>query len=127
GARDICVDIIRAEHLVEDRAFMPAVHGELAFIYKELGELSSAETECRAALALAPKSEMGSLLLFHVLLELGRRHDALAEAVRLLKLRDSSEYRALFSDVGFRSELNLAERSLAEEARALLEKALDRN
>jgi tetratricopeptide (TPR) repeat protein len=97
------------------------VHCEMGNLFKNyLGDLGRAAEHFRESTKLAPRAELPSLGLFHVLFKLGQLTEALREIVRFVSLKDSAEYRELLNGGGYRSELEPEDRALADEARARL-------
>jgi len=66
---------------------------------KEKGDLGLALEHFQKAVSLAPKSEMYSLGLFHLLWGQGRREDALDETKRFMSVSDSDEYRKIVAAI----------------------------
>jgi len=81
-----------------------AAYGMLGHLYFQLGDFDNALNSYLKSTALSPKSELGSLGLFHTLWKLDRKDDALAEAKRFLELRASKEYEMLFDEIGERPD-----------------------
>ncbi len=73
--------------------------GPLGHIYWKQKSFAKALECYTEAVSLSPKSELGSLGLFHTLWDLGRYKEALAEARRFLSLRDSEEYFLLIEEM----------------------------
>lgn len=99
-----------------DKLFVHA-HIQLGAICNWQKRLGEAEAHFRAAVEAAPKSELASLNLFHVLADRNRGNEALAEAVRLLSLRESLGYRELFDEMKLGADVD---RSLERRGRELL-------
>ena len=66
--------------------------GPLAHIYFLLKDHENARSHYVEALSLSPRSELGSLGLFHTLWDMGKYREAVEEARRFLSIRDSKEY-----------------------------------
>lgn len=92
-------------------------HIQLGAICNRQRRLREAETHFRAAVEAVPKSEVASLGWFLVLADLNRGNEALAEAVRLLSLRESLGYRELFDEMRLGADID---RSLERQGRELL-------
>jgi len=71
------------------RAPILGVMGHIYYKQRAFDKALECYTE---AVLLSPRSELGSLGLFHTLWDMGRERDAFAEAKRFLKLQDSDEY-----------------------------------
>jgi predicted Zn-dependent protease len=78
--------------LAAARPSYPPVRGVLAGVLFELEEFTTAAEEFGTASRLSPKSELASLGLFHSLLRIGRRVDAIAELRRFIASQASPEY-----------------------------------
>ena len=76
-----------------------AVHGYLGGIHLDRERFADAARSFRAAVRLAPTSELASLGLFHSLWALGDKAGALAEMGRFLARRESREYRTLIKEL----------------------------
>ncbi len=63
------------------------------------GEPEEALPHLRRASELGPRSQLASRALFHALHDLDRKKEAAAELRRYLAVKDSSELRALLSEV----------------------------
>lgn len=95
-------------------------HMQLGHIANMQGRHVDAETFFRAAATASPRTELASLGLFHSLLRLQRRKEALEEAFRFLSQRESLGYRELFEGEAYRNELPVNERAVADEIRTRL-------
>lgn len=73
--------------------------GVMAHIYYTIPDLENALICYQETVSISPKSELGSLGLFHTLWDMGREAEAFAEAKRFLALRDSIEYLKLFEEI----------------------------
>lgn len=71
----------------------------LANTLEAIGEIATAIEHFQKAVKLAPKSELYSLGLFHILWEQGRREEALDETKRFISLCDSAEYRKIVAAI----------------------------
>ena len=98
-----------------------AVNSEMGYIHLTCKRFKEAESHYRYALGLFPKAELASIGLFQSLVEQGRLDEAFEEAIRLVSLRDSPEYRDIlakaYTDVEI---LDPRLRRLANRARAIL-------
>ena len=93
---------------------------ELGYNCQLLGDFDRACGHYEAAVALRPRGELPSLLLFHARVALGLCGEAMIEALRITALRDSNEYRELFMSEGFRRDLDPGLLELAEQVRKQL-------
>ena len=73
--------------------------GMMGHLFWELGNIEEAINCFRTVVKLSPQSELGSLGLFHVLLEAKHVDEAFTEMKRFLSLADSEEYRLLLHDI----------------------------
>jgi predicted Zn-dependent protease len=71
----------------------------LGDVHWEMGALEEAACVFKRAIELDPKWEPVSLGLFHVLWQLGRRVEAMKEAVRFQSISDSADYRAIVKEI----------------------------
>ena len=71
----------------------------LANTLKAVGDIDCAIEHFRAAVKLAPNSELYSLGLFHILWAQGRREEALDETKRFMSLSESDEYRKIVAAI----------------------------
>jgi hypothetical protein len=125
--RDVPDDAAAIATLIEVVAKLPSEGSRLAananiqigFMHARRGAHLESEPFFRAATRAAPEMELASLNLFHALVHLGRRREALKEVVRLVNLVDSPAYRELLSE-GFGADLPVTEEHIADHARALL-------
>jgi hypothetical protein len=116
-----------------DKRLLMQAHLQIVNILRKLERTADAEVHARFATHVAPRAELASLALFHVLDNLGRRVESLIEIVRFLSLRESLGYRELFTGDAFSagpfaslfSKAAADERRLAKEARRLLAKHRD--
>ena len=69
-----------------------AIRGMLGGYLHDLERDEEAVSHLEAAVHLAPRSELASVTLFHVLLAVGRETNAWAEAARFTSLGSSNEY-----------------------------------
>jgi Tfp pilus assembly protein PilF len=94
--------VSRAIDLLADRATgfkSPKVWGYLGFLYTEARNDEKAVHAFRKAIALAPRSEMASLGLFHSLWRTDHTDAAFDEMRRFLKSNDSAHYRQFLRDM----------------------------
>jgi predicted Zn-dependent protease len=77
-----------------------ALRAVLGDVYWKQGMLDKAIEAFRVATVLSPRSETASLGLFHCLWQSGQQAAAIAEAKRLLRLRDCEDYRNILSELG---------------------------
>ena len=92
NAMDICMRAL-VEVDAPDRRSQAMVYGELGYLHR-LQNDDKKSAECyRRSVALSPRSELPSLGLFHSLARQNLWMEALEEAVRFLRNRDSAEYR----------------------------------
>ncbi len=75
-----------------------SIYGMLGHLHWLLGSLPEAIQCFQTVVKLSPKSELGSLGLFHALWKAGQRNEALKEMKRFLSLADSEEYKAILSE-----------------------------
>lgn len=108
-----------------DARLLLHAHLQIVHVLGKLSRTADAEVHARFAVQLAPRAELASLALFHVLTELGRRVEALTEAIRLLTVRESLGYREIFAGEGYTSRLPGEQKRLAKQARQLLAKHRD--
>ena len=87
---DDAIRILRA--LVKVKPESASVQGLLGDVYWRLGRLKQAVQSFKRATELAPKSELASLGLFHILWESGKMERAKAEMKRYLAIGNSREY-----------------------------------
>ncbi len=115
-------------HILESRPerdrFFAHVAIQLGGVLDSQGRASEALPFREGAVAAAPNSELASMGLFFCLVEEGRKADALAEASRLLELRESVGYRELFD--GDVSDQFSAHNAGVERCRDLLSRHRDR-
>ncbi len=74
----------------------------------------------RMATTIRPQSELASLAAFHMLLNLGRRVEAMEEAIRYLRLASSKEYSELLFSSDFEAEASGRSKELLAVARDLI-------
>lgn len=103
--------------LPDERRARALLHLELGFQTEEMRDLEGAARHYRISTENAPRFELASLALFHALLELDRRQAAYEEAVRFTAVRDSPEYRELFSSARYGEGLPWQQRELIAQAR----------
>lgn len=108
-----------------DARLLLHAHIQIVQILKKLDRTSDAEVHARFAVQLAPRAELASLALFHVLTALRRSTEGLREALRFLSLRESLGYRELFAGGGWTTDVPREQRDLAKDARRLLAKYRD--
>jgi len=105
-----------------DKRLLVGVHNELGYIYSCREDYDNAAAHFRKSTEVSPLSETASLGLFHSLFREEHVQEALLEAVRFLSLRDSGEYRSMFTAEGaLRGDLSPPARALANKARQLLD------
>jgi predicted Zn-dependent protease len=76
-----------------------SVLGVLGGIYlDDLGEIHAAERLFRECVGVSPQSELASLTLFHILMQLDRAEEALEEMKRFVSLRPSDEYSSIIEE-----------------------------
>ena len=90
---DHVIRILRA--LAKIKSNSASVHGLLGDVYWRLGRLKQAVQSFKRATELAPKSELASLGLFHILWESGKIERAKAEMKRYLAVGNSREYASM--------------------------------
>ena len=78
---------------------VPSVLGTLAGLEYQTGEYERAVETGQEVVRLAPRSELGSLTLFHALYALGRVSEAFSEVARFRASTVSKEYDKLLSEV----------------------------
>ncbi len=119
-AKELCGRSLEV-HDGTDWKFVAIAHRELGYIHAKLGDRAAAEDYYRYAISVAPRYELASLGLFQSLAEQGRLKEAFEEAIRLVSLRDSPEYRDIlakaYTDVEI---LDPRLRRLANRAREIL-------
>ena len=76
-----------------------ALFGVTGAIYRKIGDMENARRCFERAVALAPKSELASLNLFHALYKAGNKARAYSEMKRFLSLSKSEEYDRLRSEL----------------------------
>jgi tetratricopeptide (TPR) repeat protein len=103
----------------EDKKLLLHTHLQMGHIHRALGDNAKREAHFRIASEVAPRYELASLSFFHALWSLDRMVEALQEAIRFLRGKDSAEYRELFS-IPYCDGLPIPERQLALQARELL-------
>jgi hypothetical protein len=103
----------------DDRRLRTLLQLQLGHISWLRDDTERAAAHFDAAVGSAPRSELASLGLFHMLVDQGLWREALEEAVRFLKVarRASAGYRMIFQADDWPADL----RPLAEQARALIE------
>jgi predicted Zn-dependent protease len=109
-----------------DARLLLHAHLQIVNILERLDRTRDAEAHARSAIHLAPRAELASLALFHVLTALRRSTEALREALRFLALRESLGYRELFAGAAYTKDVPREQRDLAKEARRLLAVHRDR-
>ena len=67
--------------------------------YYENGQPVQAAACMETVVQQRPTLELSSLVLFHSLLDLGRKSDAIAEAHRFLAIAESTVYREVLADI----------------------------
>ena len=87
------IRILRA--LAKIKSNSASVHGLLGDVYWRLGRLKQAVQSFKRATELAPKSELASLGLFHILWESGKMERAKAEMKRYMAVGNSREYASM--------------------------------
>ncbi|QOV92116.1 tetratricopeptide repeat protein [Humisphaera borealis] len=85
--------------LIKENPSDGAVNSYLAWSRHLLDRDSDAIEPARRGVLLAPKSEKASTILFHVLMALGKAHEALLEMWRFLGRDSRGEYFQLLSDL----------------------------
>jgi len=96
-----------AEPLLVSEPADPRVLGVLAGVYLRQGRFAEAALYFRRVTDLSPRSELGSLGLFHALWASGEHALAERELTRFLGVRESEEYRILLEEMGWRFENGL--------------------
>ena len=87
------------QQLANEYPHFASTFGMMGDIFWELGKLEEAINCFRIVVQLTPQSELGSLGLFHVLLEAKYVNEAFAEMKRFLSLADSKEYRTFLHEL----------------------------
>ena len=87
---DDAIRILRA--LAKVKPESASVQGLLGDVYWRLGRFKQAVQSFKRATELAPKSELASLGLFHILWESGKMERAKAEMKRFMAVGNSREY-----------------------------------
>jgi tetratricopeptide (TPR) repeat protein len=106
------------------RRLLGIAHGLLAGVYyNQLDDANAALPHARESVRFTPRSELGSLGLFHCFASLGRWEEAFEEAIRLLSVRgDSADYRMIVADDTFLgAEFSPRVRDLVLDGRRLIE------
>lgn len=80
----------------------PSVHGYLGLVLLKVGDSALAARHFEVASRLSPLNENNSLGLFHSLLELGRKREAIAELKRYQSVSHSDDYDAIANQMGIR-------------------------
>lgn len=80
----------------------PSVHGYLGIVLLKLGNAELAARHFEVAAHLSPRNENNSLGLFHSLLKLGRKREAVAELKRFQSVSHSDDYDAIAMEMGIR-------------------------
>ena len=111
-----------AQLTTADARLLLHAHLQIVHLLKMLARTGEAEVHARFAVQLAPRAELASLALFHVLTDLARPVEALTETVRFLSLRESLGYRELFAADAYTTGVPGEQRKLAKQARQLLAK-----
>ena len=91
------------KNLVAENPASAVFNATFANTLKENGDIEAATEHFRVAVQLAPKSELYSLGLFHILWAQGRREEALEETKRFVSLADSDEYRSIVAAINAQS------------------------
>jgi predicted Zn-dependent protease len=108
-----------------DARMLLHAHLQIVNILERLDRTRDAEVHARFAVQLAPRAELASLALFHVLVSLRRSTEALREALRFLTARESLGYREVFAGDAYTKDAPAEQRELAKDARRLLAKHRD--
>lgn len=120
------LDVVVTHLTAEDGRLLAHTHIQAGGIHDRRENPWEAERHLRLATVAAPRLGLASLGLFHALLDLGRRRDALAEMVRFLALgRICADYKMLLEGEDFRNNLSLEELELANVARELVTRLVD--
>jgi predicted Zn-dependent protease len=80
------------ERLAQENPKRPEIIGMLAGLQFQMGDHKNAADTARNCIALSPRSELASRILFHACLELRDVDSAFSEVARFRALKDSSEY-----------------------------------
>ena len=123
GRLDEAIELFRLalqQCVSEEHTLQAAINGMLGNVERKRGNLPEAEAYSRTATRLLPSSQLASVGMFHAFWDQGKHLEALEEVVRLVTLRDSEHYRELLSH-GFRDDLDSESRSIADDARRILE------
>lgn len=107
---------------LSQRKFIIHSHLQAGHILKELCSYDEAEMHARQAVLLAPKNQLASLLLFHVLMSKAETMSALKEMVRFVTIKDSQMYRDLISGTYNLSPMGIEYSELVDRARRALAK-----
>jgi tetratricopeptide (TPR) repeat protein len=102
-----------------ERTWIALANAELGLVYYEQGNLVVAEMYFEQAVKASPRSEIASLGVFETRGKQHRWRDALSEVLRFVTIRDSPEYRRIFTDE-FVSDFSGAELELAQQVQAVL-------
>lgn len=97
-----------------------AVHLQLgAIVEQREGSFIHGRPHWEAALKLVPRMELASLALFHALLQSGLVSEAVAEMLRLIELRPSTEYEEWLTGIDA-SAFSAHDREKLERAAAII-------
>jgi tetratricopeptide (TPR) repeat protein len=91
------IEILR--NLVAENPESAMLNATFANTLKETGDFGPAIAHFEKAVKLAPKSELYSLGLFHILWGQGMREEALDETKRFMTISDSEEYREIVAAI----------------------------